>query len=62
MMRKFITRKQNLILIGKYKGKNIHSVPLDYLFWVQNTMYNEMSNSERNVIDSIISKKVEKMI
>jgi uncharacterized protein (DUF3820 family) len=61
-MRKFISRKQNLVLYGKYKGKNINSVPLNYLLWVQNNIYNEMSNPERNVIDMIINKKIEKSI
>jgi hypothetical protein len=59
-MRKFITRKQNLVLYGKYKGRNIHIVPLNYLLWVQKNIYNEMSNSERKVIDDLISKKIEK--
>ena len=58
-MKKFITRKQNIVLYGKYKGRNINAVPLNYLLWVQKNIYNDLSRQQQNVIDSVIDYKLE---
>lgn len=40
---------------GKYKYKNIKYIPLDYLIWVQKTMYDEMNDSEKSKLDTCIN-------
>lgn len=61
-MKKFITRKQNIVLFGKFKGRKIKSVPLDYLFWIQKNIYNELCRQQQNVIDRVIDEKIKKVI
>ena len=56
---KYITRKQNIILFGNYKGRNVHSLPLKYLMWMSYNLYNKMDRQEQNVLDSVIEKKLE---
>ena len=59
-MKKFITRKQNIVLFGKYKGKNVKSLPLNYLLWIQKNIYNDLCRQQQNVIDEVINYKLDK--
>lgn len=57
----FLTRKKNMVLIGKYKGRHISKVrDINYLLWVQKNLYPQMSYNEAIVfdthLDSILSK------
>lgn len=60
-MRIFVTRK-NQIIVGKFKRKHFHSVPLNYLLWVQNNLYHKMGNHEKRMIDEQINYLIEKDI
>ena len=60
-MRIFVTRK-NQIIVGKFKRKHLHSVPLNYLLWVQNNLYSKMGNHEKRMIDEQINYLIEKSI
>jgi hypothetical protein len=53
-MRKYIN-KNGKLLFGKYKYKHLKNIPLHYLIWVQKTMYNEMSDIEKNKLDTSIN-------
>lgn len=62
MNMKYITRKQNIILFGKYKGRKVTSLPLSYLDWMMREMYNKMDRQEQNVLDFVATFKLEKLL
>lgn len=53
-MRKYIN-KNGKLLFGKYKYKHLKNIPLDYLIWIQKTMYKDLNDIERSKLDTSVN-------
>jgi uncharacterized protein (DUF3820 family) len=56
----FINCKGGYFNKGKHKGKMVMNVPIKYLLWVYENIY-ELNKSEIRVLSNTIEKKLKKM-